>query len=391
MLYIIRHWKVLLMGLYDDFQWMLQYTKMLDPINAKILEGLGTCGPRNIRFLAKSNYLPPTTVGFRIKKLIKEGYLSINANLDHSKLGLMKAVLLTDPLPGIEERFYESIDSFGFWTYMTKCYGKFDGIYAIFAFPAEHKKELKDYLEKAVKLGVLNHYLLFWITNPCEVPPNFLWFDFEERRWDFQWQRWIEEILSGSNKLPENLRDPEMYPVTVDKTDLLILKELEKNAMVEFTKLGDITNLTPEGARYRYHKHILKQDLISDYSIAIFPYPPQISDMHIFMIEFRDGRALAKFANSLWDKPFIISYAKVIGENSMIAHTYTPKTEFPNLMESLNQLAVHKLVKSFFHVTLNFTSFKHETVSYKHFKDGTWIYDHERNLQRLREIIEHES
>ena len=376
------------MGLYSDFEWMLRYAKTLDPINAKILEGLGKYGPRNIRFLAKSICLPPTTVGFRINRLMNEGYLRINANLDHPKLGLMKAVLLVDTLPKFEEIFWRAIENLGFWTYITRCYGKFDGIYALFAFPAEQKRKLEDYFDEVMRAEALANYLFFWITNPYTMPPSFLWFDFQEKGWNFRWQEWVEEILSASEGLPESLEDPEEYPITVDEIDLLILKELEKDGTVEFTKVADTVDLTPEGVRYRYFKHIIERNLIVDYDIAIFPYPPQISSMHSFIIDFENENALAKFANSLQNKPFIVSYAKVIQKNSVVVHTYTPKMEFPNFIRSLNRLAEEKLVKDFFHVTLDFTSFKRQTISYEFFKDGTWIYDQKRTLERTREIIE---
>ena len=73
---------------------------MLDSTNAKILEGLGKHGPRNVLALAKSIGLPPTTVAFRLKKLMKEGFLRVRANLDYSRLGLMKAILIAESRPG---------------------------------------------------------------------------------------------------------------------------------------------------------------------------------------------------------------------------------------------------------------------------------------------------
>jgi len=376
------------MGLYNDFEWMLRYAKMLDPINAKILEGLGKCGPRNVRFLAKSICLPPTTVSFRVNRLINEGYLRINANLDHPKLGLMKAVLFAEILPGFEDTLWRAIESLGFWTYISRCYGKFDGVYAIFAFPAEQKRKLEDYIDKVLGPKALAHYLFFWINNRYTVAPSFLWFDFQEKGWNFQWQKWVEEILSAPEKFPEGLKDPEDYPILVDEIDLLILKELEKDGTVEFTRLADTLGLTPEGVRYRYYKHIIEQNLIVDYDITIFPYPPQISDMHSFVIEFENENALAKFANSLQKKPFIASYAKVIRKDSVIMHTYTPRMEFANLIESLNQLAEEKIVQNFFHVTLDFASSKSQTISYEFFKRKTWIYDNQKKLEELREIIE---
>jgi DNA-binding Lrp family transcriptional regulator len=90
---------------------MLQYMKMLDATNAKIIEGLGRYGPRNLLSLAKSIGLPPTTVTFRIKKLIEEGHLKIRARLDYSKLGLMRATLIAEALPGLEGKLQKLIEN----------------------------------------------------------------------------------------------------------------------------------------------------------------------------------------------------------------------------------------------------------------------------------------
>jgi DNA-binding Lrp family transcriptional regulator len=161
----------------------------------------------------------------------------------------------------------------------------------------------------------------------------------------------------------------------VDETDLLILKELEKNGSGEFTKLAEVAGTTPQSIRYRYYKHAVKRKLIADYEVSIFPYPVQVSDMCSFVIDFENEKVLAKFSNTLHNKPFVVSFAKVIGQNSLIVHMYTPKLEFPHLIECLNHLTRKNIISNFFYVTLDILSFKRQTVAYELFKEGTWSYN----------------
>jgi DNA-binding Lrp family transcriptional regulator len=349
--------------------------KILNPTNAKILEGLGKYGPRNLLSLAKSIGLPPTTVSFRIKKLIDEGHLKMRAKLDYSKLGLMRGIIIAEALPGSEEKLQRSIENIGYWTYITKCYGRFNGFYSILAFPAENKKKIEAYLNEAIRLKVFSHNTFYWTTNFCEVAPSFKWFNFEKKEWHFKWQEWINEVLNASQTLSQRLLDPKGYPIIVDEPDLLILKELEKNGAVEFTQLAKVAGTTPQSIAYRYHKHIVKRKLIADYEVSIFPYPLQVSDMCSFVIDFKNEKVLAKFSNTLQDKPFVLSCAKVIGQNSLIVHTYTPKLEFPHLIESLSYLTRENIISNFFYVTLDILSYKRQTVAYKLFKEGTWSYN----------------
>jgi DNA-binding Lrp family transcriptional regulator len=299
----------------------------------------------------------------------------------------MKAVLIADTIGGLEDKLMEAIESVGYWSYITKCYGKFNGIYALFAFPAEHKNKLEAYLEEVVHYKAMSSYVFFWMTNLCEVPPNFDWFDFKSKAWKFPWQQWVNEVLKASEELPERLVEPTKYQIMVDKTDLLLLKELEKNAFAEFTKIADTLKMSPQGVRYRYHKHVMKHGLIADYEVVIFPYPLPVSDMCSFVIHFQDEKTLAKFSNALSNKPFIINYGKIIGRNSLLIHFYTPKTEFPNLIHALNNLVKKNIIIDFFYVNLDIVSFKRQTISYEFFRDKSWTFNFKEKLKKLSQIM----
>ncbi len=366
---------------------MLQYIKMLDPVNATIIEALGKSDPRNLLALAKEIDLPPTTLTFRVKKLMKKGFLRIRAKVNSHKLGLMKAVLIADANHGHVEALLKAIENIGYWTYTARCYGRCNGVYAVFSFPFEQRAALEEYLEKARHIGAISNYILLWTTNIFEVAPNFDWFDFKRRTWNFGWHKWLDEVVNSSADLPERLEDPESYEIEVDYIDLLILKELEKDGMQDFTELSKVAKITPQAVRHRFHQHVLKRELIAEYEVAIFPYPLQISDLYTFVFSFANERALAKFAASLVDKPFVVSRAKVIGKNSLVVHHYIPKVEFSNFVESLNHLAVSGIIEDFFYVSLDVASFKRQTVSYEFFHEGKWQYNASEALKKLTKIV----
>jgi len=370
----------------EDYEWMLQYLKMLDSTNVKILEGLGKHGPRNILALAKSIGLHPKTVAFRMKKLMKEGFLQIRTNLDYSSLGLMKAVLIAESKPGQKKKLQQVIINLDYWTYMIRCYGKYDGYYTIFAFPAEYKKELEEYLDEATQLETFSRYIFYGTTNFTEVAPSFDWFDFQSKSWNFEWKHWVDEVQKASEKLPRKLMEPKAYSIRVDETDLLILKELEKDGTTKFTKLAEVVNITPQGVRYRYHKHVVGRSLLTDYEVATLPYPLPTSDMCGFIIDFENEKKLAKFVNSLQNKPFIFSYGKAIGQHSLVVHIYIPKTEFSKLIDSMNRLTEKKLTTGFLYVTFDATSFRRRTISYEFFKENKWTYDYKKKLERLKDV-----
>ena len=366
---------------------MLRYIKMLDPVNAKIIEALGKTDPRNLLALAKKIGLPPTTVTFRVKKLIEKGFLKIKAKTNSHKLGLMKAILIAHTNHGHIETLLKAIENTGYWTYTARCYGKFNGAYAVFSFPFEHKAALEEYFERARQLGALSDYKLFWTTNIFEVAPNFERFDFKRRAWNFAWQEWLHEILNSSTSLPDQLKDPKSYEINADYTDLLILKELEKDGLQDFTKLSKVARMTPQAIRHRFHQHVLKRNLITDFELAILPYPLQISDLCAFVFNFADEPALAKFANSLIDKPFVMNRAKIIGKNSLVVHFYIPKAEFTKLIESLNLLAMKCVIEDFEYVSLDVASFKRQTVSYEFFRDGKWTYNAAETNAKLVKLV----
>ena len=367
-------------------EWVSKHQKSIDRVNAKILEALQQYGPLNIKAVAESIGLPDTTVRFRIRKMIGQRLLLITAHLNFAKLGLARGFMIAEAPKGRHELVLEVIKQTDYWNYLARCYGKFDGYIAYFAFPAEHIKCLEEYLEEAANLKIFSKYLFFWITNTYLPYVSFEWYDFEKKQWNFYWDRWINEITNASNEIPRIIRDPEKYEILADKIDLLILKELEKNAMRDFMKLAKILGISHQTVHYRWHNHIIKRNLITQYSTAFKPYPFIITDFYLFIIDFTNQDSLAKFCNASLRKPFIISYAKIIGKNSLIVAIQIPKLEFSNLINALNSLYKKNLVENFVYVNIDLLSHERQTISYEFFENKKWNYNHEEKMQWLRKV-----
>jgi len=364
------------------------YFKMLDQTNAKILETIGELGARNITLIAKRTHLPVTTARFRLEKMKKDGQILVAANPDLSKLGLARAFMVADAYLGHQNQLFETIRNTAYWTYIIRCYGKYDGFCSYFAFPATHMKALEKYVQEAKSLQAFSDSRFFWCTNARVVPPDFSWYDFKEKKWNFDWQQWPSDVLAGDDDLPRPIREPSDYAITVDKSDLLIIKELQKDETIEFNKLAEIVGISPQSIGSRYHNHILRRGLIVDYAVDVYPYPLEISDLYLFKIDFADQRCLAKFANACEGKPFVVSYSKIIGKNAILANIYVIKMEFPNFIRALNRLFVEGLITDFFYVTLDQSAYRRQTISYEYFENGRWLYDHSERVERLQKICE---
>jgi len=188
--------------------------------------------------------------------------------------------------------------------------------------------------------------------------------------------------------LPEPIREPAGFTIKVDKKDLLIIKELQKDETIGFNKLAELVGISPQSVGARYQDHILKHRLIVDYAVDVYPYPLEVSDLYLFKIDFANERCLSKFANACEGKPFVVSYSKIIGENAILANVYLIKMEFRNFVGVLNRLFVEGLITDFFYVTLDQAAYSRQTISYEYFENGRWLYNHSERIEKLHRILE---
>lgn len=361
----------------------------LDAVDIKILEGLAKYGPRNVTRLAKEVNIPRGTVLSRIRRMSSSFYLRLLTTVYHTNLGMKKAVVFTKATPGQEDLLFNCLKVNNFYIYLSRCFGMFEGCLGIYVIPEENTKEFENFLAQLRKTGVAEDVQLLWSTCFHTVNLTRKWFNGHSETWTFPWDKWLEEIPCEESELPYTLKDPQSFILKADETDLFIVKELEKNATISLTAIARKLGTTLQNIHYHYETHVIKNGLIETFQIGLLPFERKTSDMLFFIFRFDNNEKMAKFAQSLLDKPFVNIVGKVLGKNALVSQIYLPRTEFRNFVDALSKLAKTDFMQSYDYVfqDLRPEKWSRMTIPYDSFKDGSWAYDHSKHVKNLNDLI----
>jgi DNA-binding Lrp family transcriptional regulator len=362
-------------------------TRKLDNLDLTILDGLADYGVRNISYVANKLGIPDGTLRKRLKRLSSKFFLRFHMNIYHTHLGLKKAFVFVDAAAGYEDLVFDCLKTNDFWIYVSRCYGKFEGCLAIYTIPQNHCKEFEKFLNDLKMSNLVKNLEIYWSTCFQTVQSRCSWFDPQSGTWRFQWDKWIDEIKNERIELPPTLMDPEDFPIMCDEIDLFILKELEKDATKDLTEIAKMLGVSQQLIGYHFNKHVIPRGLIESFEVTFWHFDLTTSDVYYFVFKFDNNEKLAKFANSLLDKPFASGLGKVLGQNSLIAILYLPKPELRSFIKTLSKLARDKFLQSYDYVIRDLDSATRQTISYEYFEKGKWIYEHEKHIKKLRRLI----
>lgn len=365
----------------------IEMIKRLDYADLRILEGLGIYGSRNITDVARKLGFPAETLRKRLKRLHKHLFLRFHVNIYHTNLGLKKAVVFAEATPGYEDLLFSCLKGNDFWIFVSRCYGTFEGCIGIYTIPKDHCSEFEQFLKEMKNLGLARNVEVFWSTCFQTVHSRCNWFDQNSGTWNFDWDNWIEEIPIEETTLPRTLVDPPCFPVKGDKMDVLILKELEKDATISFTDLAKLFGTSPQLVRYHYQNHIIERDLIESFEVTAFHFDRTFSDFFFFIFMFDETEKLAKFALSLMDKPFASGLGKILCEDTLFGYLYLPRSEFRRLIGTLSKLIRNGFVESYRYLIQDIEASSRQTISYEYFNNRSWIYDHKKHIRNLEDLM----
>lgn len=361
--------------------------KKIDEIDVRILEWLSLLGPRNLSIVAKRLQLPVTTVRFRVRRMLKESILFIHLNPYHTNMGLRKALVFIEAVPGFEDDLLDCLRINDFWLLLCRVYGRYEGCAGVWTVPDESVEDFQFYLQSLVDLRVARNFEVIWSTCFEGIPVRTRWYDFEKGSWALDWDEWIKEIETIKGDLPYTLVDPESWPTNVDYDDLLIIKELEKFGCTSLPEISKTLKIPLQRLKYHYHGHVLKRGLIESYQVEIYRFPFPLCEILFFKFDFYDYEGMRRFALSMLDKPFAIFVGKVLQQNSLISQVYLPKWEFRKFTRALSALIRKGLLKKYHYFIQDMYQTWRETIPYQHFKNGKWNYDKEKYNEELEKIL----
>ena len=362
--------------------------RQLDSLDIKILEALGIYGPRNISKLAKRINVPTPTVRDRVRDLKSHFSLFLRTSTYHTFIGLKKAFVFARAAPGCERLLWESMKADGYWLYLTARYDIAESFYGIYGIPINHTEEFKQFVERIKKIGTAQSTHLYWSTCIHTLNLTDDWYNHESGRWIFEWNKWIETIESQGTSLPYTLVESQSYPQKADRIDIIILKELEKNAECKLHDIARLLDVSPQTVQYHFKNHVIAKDLIEGYQVFL-PHFEAPSDSYCFRFDFHDKEIMARFALSLKGKPFVRSIGKIFGKHALFVHIYLPREEFRGFTDSLSKLIRNGQLKSYDYIIEDPSRRQIQTISYELFKEQSWIYDHRKHMEKLHELANH--
>jgi len=360
----------------------------LDVLDLKILESLGIQGPRNVTDVARKLGIPAETLRKRLKRMPSRIFFRFHVNIYHTNLGLKKALVFAEAIPGHEDLLFNCLKTNDFWSYVSRCYGMNEGCYGLYIIPKDHCSDFEHFVLRLEKFRVARNVKIFWSTCFQSVHSRSNWFDGQSKKWVFQWNKWIEEIPTKDTQLPYTLIDPKDWPIMGDEIDVFILKEMEKNPKISLSEVAKMLGVSQQLVEYHYRKHVLEHGLIESFDVFSIHFDTAISDMFVFILKFDSMERLARFAKSLLDKPFVGGLGKILSENIIIVDVYLPRLEFRKFLDALSKLVRVGLLQSYNYVILDIRKVQRQTISYEYFKNGSWIYDHQKHIKNLRNLVE---
>jgi DNA-binding Lrp family transcriptional regulator len=357
--------------------------KQLDRTNIKILSAMWKYGPRNLLEVSRRTHIPFTSVYHRVAKLEAKSRRVVALVPQVSKLGLVRVIVLVTANPGSEDRVTMALEVPNYWRSVNRCEGTFTHFSAHFV-PNKCLKQFKSYVKRLAELDLITHSSIMLTGEYIPNFPNFQYYNPATNEWTFPWGRWLASL---KRRPSEAIEDPASYKILADKKDMLIVKELEKNARKSFAELAPLLGISLQGVKYHYDKKLVPTGIVKYFGFDVLPYPEEVSAYHEILLKFTNSKNMNRFYSLMAEFFLVLGVAKVLRQNSLLIRTYTLQTQVQSLFTFLSQMAQEGFLDSYSAVRSDFAERDVQTISYELFdEEEGWIFDLKIDLSELSKL-----
>lgn len=368
----------------EYFKRIHRIVSLLDTENVQIIRTMKEFGPRNLRQLSKRAALPYPTVHARVRKLEEQGTLRTWVHPNYRKIDLVKIMVLATPVIGKESLAGQALKIPGFWIRFTRCIGDCNGFYSLHAVPIGAKQDFEHYLDRLTASGLIRNYRLFSLDETYSPIPNFDYYDLRTKTWRFDWKHWAQ--LPQRKRKEREAATPNSRE-HFDKRDLIILKELVKDARVTLADITKILQITLPATKYRFDS-LVNRGFIHDYVINILPFAPEVSDLLEVRLDGKNEDSMEAIKGRLTTMPFVLSYSPIISLNSATLRIYIPRSERGNFFAFLADLARDNALLGYSYYLLDPMSIQAQTFAYKDYDDTDgWHFKTRDYISALESLL----
>lgn len=238
----------------------MQVRRKLYAGDVLIVEAIKKVGPRNVTLLSRLTGLHPETVRYKIKKRFERAGFRIHADIAYDRLGLSLHWSTLRFQPSYEEQGSKILYRLGEVGHLIY-YGKVipQGHYkALFAVPAGKGSAYQEILSRLQGLGVIRDFTFEQATGWQNYSMNPKFFNFQSRRWEVDWKAVEGEESRVKRTEPKRVRPPDLQ-------DLLVIKELQKDARQHFFTIAKNLHVNSKTMMYHVNRHVVAGGLIRGY------------------------------------------------------------------------------------------------------------------------------
>ena len=379
---MLRSEKVRLFDWYGEIR---HVSKRHDLTNVKILTAMWKFGPRNLLEVSRRTGIPFTSVYHRVRKLESETGRVAYLVPQVSRLGLVHLTVQAAAKPGREEKITRALKIPGWWQSISACEPPITH-HSTHAVPVKFVNDFRKYLRRLIQTGLATQLRVIPTGDPYPNFPNFSRYDPSAKSWSFEWRQWLSTLKRRA--VSKTIEDPTDYRTTADRRDLLIVRELQKNARATFAEMGPVLGISLQGVKYHFDKKLVPSGIVKYFGFDITPYPHDLSAAHQILLSFTNRTCLNRFFSSLNEMFFIQDVAKVLKSNSLLARTYVPQNQVPRMFSLFSELAKERVLQTYSAVRLGAPEAERQTVQPGLFVDQKgWMFDSRKynsDLSKLR-------
>jgi hypothetical protein len=316
----------------------------------------------------------------------KLGIFDLSLYFHFSHIGLVRLLVCCEVNKAHLAEVEAAAEALNYWTYITRAHGRYEGIFAIYAFPHKQAERVNSFYGHLIEAGLIEKFELFCTGDPVPAVPDFASFDFESLSWRSLWNSWLTQIQTSSEVSLKGLSDPLTYEGEFDVLDLRLIEQFEMSGIQKFAVLGKTLGLSAQGVRYHYENHLIRRGIVVGYLPRFLPLPLEMADLYVFAVHFTDANKMAHYVSSLKGKYFIRNYSKILGRNSLTITMQLGRTELTSVFDCLYALSREGWVENFSYVMLDISKFKDFSIRPQNYADGNWIYKREDAPPSIRPL-----
>jgi len=219
----------------------------------KLLETIKRVGVQNYSLLARLTGLNAETIRYKVNRHLTKLGLSTTIDVNYGQLGLTMGYLTVHP-NGTSGKSWA--DRMSYVVFSGKRMGT-NRHFCLTAVPFRLKKKYIDNLVQLKSEGLIEEFEykeLYWLRYP-PFRPEF--YDFEERSWKVDWNRFEMTMSEIGPAFLDVNRDSE-----VDFIDLKILSSMMKDPTMPLAKTAKEIKVNPRTVRYHHAEHVMKNGFI---------------------------------------------------------------------------------------------------------------------------------